>query len=228
MAGLMDRWHTPKTEFAAERHAMVEAQLRCRGITDAAVLYAMENVPRHCFVPAERRGCAYDDEPLPIGHGQTISQPYIVAAMTAVLQLTGQERVLEIGTGCGYQAAVLSALAKEVFTVENVPALAREAAERLARLGYANVHVHAGDGTLGLPPQAPFEAILVAAAAPQIPQPLLEQLADDGRMIIPVGGVEQQELQIVTRHLDRFPVRALDHCRFVPLLGEFGWKAGPK
>jgi protein-L-isoaspartate(D-aspartate) O-methyltransferase len=214
-------------EFAAERHAMVEAQLRRRGITDDAVLQAMECVPRHCFVAADCRGRAYDDEPLPIGHGQTISQPYIVAAMSAALRLSGQERVLEIGTGCGYQAAVLSSLAKEVFTIESVPELAREAGERLARLGYTNVHVHAGDGTLGLPGHAPFEAILVAAAAPQIPQPLLEQLADGGRMIIPVGGVEQQELQIVTRDGDAFPSRTLDACRFVPLLGEFGWKAWP-
>jgi len=214
-------------EFAAERHAMVEEQLRRRGISDAAVLRAMERVPRHCFVPVECQRRAYDDEPLPIGHGQTISQPYIVAAMTAALHLTGRERVLEIGTGCGYQAAVLSVLAKDVFTIECVPELAREADERLAKLGYKNVRVEAGDGTRGLPEHAPFDAILVAAAAPSIPQPLLEQLADGGRMIIPVGGAEQQELQLITRHVDTFSARALDFCRFVPLLGEFGWKAGP-
>jgi protein-L-isoaspartate(D-aspartate) O-methyltransferase len=223
----MEHFDRNNDEFAAERHAMVDAQLRRRGITDTAVLQAMECVPRHCFVPADCRERAYHDEPLPIGHGQTISQPYIVAAMTAALQLSGQERVLEIGTGCGYQAAVLSALAQDVFTVESVPELAREAGERLARLGYTNVRVHAGDGTLGLPAHAQFAAILVAAAAPEIPQPLLEQLADGGRMIIPVGGAEQQELQIVTRRGDAFPTRALDHCRFVPLLGEFGWKAWP-
>ncbi len=206
---------------------MVEMQLRRRGISDVAVLRAMETVPRHEFVPPDLRKGAYEDEPLPIGEGQTISQPYIVAAMTAALHLGGHERVLEIGTGCGYQAAVLSRMAKEVFTIEFLPELARAASERLARLGYTNVHVHVGDGSLGLPENAPFDAILVAAAAPRVPAPLLEQLAEGGRMIIPVGATDQQELRLVERRGDAFLSQHLEACRFVPLLGQHGWKESP-
>src|SRR5437016_4343797 len=176
-----------------QRAEMVEKQLRRRGIRDPAVLAAMLAVPRHEFVPGEFRARAYDDVPLPIGGGQTISQPYIVAAMTFALHLIGQERVLEIGTGLGYQAAVLGCLAREVFTVEVRPELARLSADRLARLGYNNVHVHHGDGTLGLPEFAPYDAILVAAAAPAAPAPLLSQLAEEGRLVIPIGDVENQE-----------------------------------
>jgi protein-L-isoaspartate(D-aspartate) O-methyltransferase len=210
--------------FATERHAMVETQLRPRGVLDPAVLHAMETVPRHEFVPPEWRPRAHEDEPLPIGEGQTISQPYIVAAMTAALRLRGTERVLEIGTGCGYQAAVLSRLAKEVFTMEFLPELASAAAERVARLGYTNIHVHCGDGSLGLPEFAPFDAILVAAAAPQVPPPLLQQLADGGCMIVPVGVADYQDLHLIERHGGTFATRRLDPCRFVPLLGRFGWK----
>src|SRR6266516_2480423 len=162
-----------KKEYAAQCAEMIEKQLRRRGVIDVAVLVAMTEVPRHEFLPAELRSHAYDDLPLPIGGGQTISQPYIVAAMTLALRPQTSDRALEIGTGCGYQAAVLSLLAKEVFTIERQPELASTASERLANLGYHNVHVHCGDGTLGLPEFAPFDTILVAAAAPAAPEPLL-------------------------------------------------------
>lgn len=211
-------------EYAPLRLEMVEKQLRRRGIRDAAVLAAMTAVPRHEFVANELRSHAYDDAPLPIGSGQTISQPYIVAAMTAALHLQPGDRVLEIGTGCGYQAAVLSRLAKEVFTIERRSELASAASRLLARLDYSNVHVHCGDGTFGLPEIAPFDAILVAAAAPEIPKPLLAQLAERGRMIIPVGGADHQELQLVERHGDAFPAKTLEGCRFVPLVGYHGWQ----
>jgi protein-L-isoaspartate(D-aspartate) O-methyltransferase len=208
----------------AARRAMIETQLRRRGIHETRVLAAMGAVPRHEFVPPDFRKRAYEDAPLPIGDGQTISQPYIVAAMTVALRLRGYERVLEIGTGCGYQAAVIASLAKEIFTIEYRSELATSAAERLARLGYANVHVHCGDGTLGLPEFAPFDAILVAAAAPAAPAPLLAQLAEGGRMVVPVGSMENQELQLVERVNDEFHTIMLEGCRFVPLVGAHGWK----
>ena len=210
-------------EFTSQLAKMIETQLRRRGIVDAAVLAAMECVPRHEFVAEEFRERAYDDVPLPIGDGQMISQPYIVAAMTAALRLRPSERVLEIGTGCGYQAAVLAQLAKEVFSVERRPELALAASERLARLGYVNVHVHCGDGTLGLPGFAPFSAILVAAAAPAVPEPLLAQLAEGGRMILPVGDTEHQELQLIEKRGNALHKSALEGCRFVPLVGYHGW-----
>jgi protein-L-isoaspartate(D-aspartate) O-methyltransferase len=214
--------------FAQARQEMVETQIRRRHITDSRVLECLERVPRHEFVPAEFRNRAYEDAPLPIGEGQTISQPYIVAAMTAALRLQGSERVLEIGTGFGYQAAVLACLAREVVTVEFRSKLATEAAERLARLGYENAHVHCGDGTLGLPEFAPYDAILVAAAAPSAPTPLLAQLAEGGRMVVPVGDVENQDLQIIERDLGAFRTVLLEPCRFVPLLGAHGWKGTPQ
>jgi protein-L-isoaspartate(D-aspartate) O-methyltransferase len=217
-----------KEEYAAQRVEMIEKQLRRRGISDAAVLAAMTEVPRHEFVPQEMRSHAYDDLPLPIGGGQTISQPYIVAAMTLALHLQPGDRVLEIGTGCGYQAAVLSRLAKEVFTIERRSELASAASATLARLGYPNAHVHCGDGTLGLPELAPFDAILVAAAAPAVPKPLLAQLAEGGRMILPVGDAEHQELQLIERRGDAFPTKLLEGCRFVPLVGYHGWQEPPK
>jgi protein-L-isoaspartate(D-aspartate) O-methyltransferase len=213
-----------KKDYAAQRWEMIEKQMRRRGITDPAVLAAMLAVPRHEFVPEEIRSSAYEDAPLPIGGGQTISQPYIVAAMTAALHLRPGDRILEIGTGCGYQAAVLACLAKEVFTIEWRAELASSASARLARLGYPHAHVHCGDGTLGLPEFAPFDAILVAAAAPAIPKPLLAQLAEGGRMILPVGDTEHQELQLIERHGDAFPAKMLEGCRFVPLLGYHGWQ----
>jgi protein-L-isoaspartate(D-aspartate) O-methyltransferase len=215
-------------EYAPQRAEMIEKQLRRRGIKDGAVLAAMLAVPRHDFVPQELRARAYEDAPLPIGSGQTISQPYIVAAMTAALHLQPHHRVLEIGTGCGYQAAVLSQLAKEVFTIERRPELASAASEKLSRLGYSNVHVHCGDGTLGLPEFGPFDAILVAAAAPTVPKPLLTQLAEGGRMIIPVGDSENQELQLIEKRAESFPTRMLEGCRFVPLVGFHGWPKPPQ
>jgi len=215
------------TGFTQARQEMVETQIRKRHITDSRLLECLARVPRHEFVPAEFRDRAYEDAPLPIGEGQTISQPYIVAAMTAALHLQGDERVLEIGTGFGYQAAVLACMAREVFTMEFRAELATEAAERLARLGYSNVHVHCGDGTLGLAEFAPYDAILVAAAAPSVPAPLLTQLAEGGRLVVPVGGVENQDLRLIERSHDTFRTTMLEPCRFVPLLGAHGWKESP-
>jgi protein-L-isoaspartate(D-aspartate) O-methyltransferase len=209
--------------FGEERRLMVNSQIRKRGVTDERVLQAMAAVPRHEFVPAFWTNQAYADEPLPIGHGQTISQPYIVAAMVASLGLTGSENVLEIGTGCGYQAAVVSLLAREVHTVEILPDLAQSAAERLQRLGYTNVHVHTGDGTLGWAPSSPYDAILIAAAAPSVPEPLLLELAEGGRLIAPVGEEDKQELQLTTKHQGKFLLKQGGPCRFVPLMGQHGW-----
>jgi protein-L-isoaspartate(D-aspartate) O-methyltransferase len=214
-------------EFALQRAEMIEKQLRRREVHDSGVLAAMAEVRREEFVPNEFRSRAYEDAPLPIGEGQTISQPYIVAAMTAALHLTGSERVLEIGTGCGYQAAILSRLAKIVFSIESRSELAATAAGRLERLGYASVHVHCGDGTLGLPELAPFDAILVAAAAPAVPAPLRSQLADGGRLILPVGDSENQELRCIERLGNSYHTRTLEGCRFVPLVGYYGWKEPP-
>jgi protein-L-isoaspartate(D-aspartate) O-methyltransferase len=216
-----------EAEFAVQRAEMIEKQLRRRGVHDSGVLAAMGAVQREEFVPKEFRVRAYEDAPLPIGEGQTISQPYIVAAMTAALHLTGNERVVEIGTGCGYQAAILSHLARIVFTIESRSELASSAAGRLERLGYKTVHVHCGDGTLGLSELAPFDAILVAAAAPTVPEPLRSQLADGGRLILPVGGAENQELLYIERHGNSFETRTMEACRFVPLIGYYGWKEPP-
>ena len=214
-------------QFAVERAEMLDKQLRRRGVHDSGVLSAMAAVRREEFVPKEFRQRAYEDAPLPIGEGQTISQPYIVAAMTAALHLAGSERVLEVGTGCGYQAAILSHLGEIVFSIESRSELASSAAARLARLGYANVHIHCGDGTLGLPELAPFDAMLVAAAAPRVPEPLRSQLAEGGRLILPVGDADNQELLCLTRHGNSFETRTLEACRFVPLVGYYGWKEPP-
>jgi protein-L-isoaspartate(D-aspartate) O-methyltransferase len=211
-------------EYLAGRRAMVENQLQRRGIEDFATLKAMGSVPRHEFVPPEFRYRAYEDVPLPIGEGQTISQPYMVASIAAALRLTGGERVLEVGAGCGYQAAVLAILAKEVFAIEYRSDLAAAAAERLKRLGYTNVHVHCGDGTVGLPEFAPFDAIVISAAAPAAPAPLLAQLSATGRMVVPVGDLENQELQLILREHGTFRKITLEPCRFVPLVGAYGWK----
>jgi protein-L-isoaspartate(D-aspartate) O-methyltransferase len=211
--------------YSELRRAMVEKQLRGRGLKDEQVLAAMAAVPRHEFVPPELRQLAYADEPLGIGAGQTISQPYMVATMTAILGLTGKEKVLEIGTGSGYQAAVLSLLAKDVYSIESRAELATPACERLQRLGLSNVHVHMGDGTLGLKELAPFDAILVAAAGPAVPQPLLGQLAGNGgRLVAPIGGGDCQHLTLVTRRGTEFLSERRDSCRFVPLIGRHGWK----
>lgn len=215
--------NVPNDRFAEARRRMVEWQIRRRGIRDERVLRAMGTVPRQEFVPPPYINKAYDDEPLPIGRGQTISQPYIVAAMLAAIGLTGSERVLEIGTGCGYQAAVLALLAREVYTVEFLPELAQSAADRLERLAFSNVHVRCGDGTLGWSEYAPYNAILIAAAAPRIPGPVLEQLAENGRLVAPVGDDVDQEIHIARNHEGRIQVEHDVPCRFVPLVGKHGW-----
>jgi protein-L-isoaspartate(D-aspartate) O-methyltransferase len=205
--------------LAAARRRMVATQLEARGVRDPRVLEAMRAVERHRFVPAPLRDQAYQDRPLPIGHGQTISQPYIVALMTEAARVGPGARVLEIGTGSGYQAAVLSLLAGEVASIEIVEPLAQEAADRLAALGYRNVTVRAGDGYRGWPERAPFDAILVTAAPPEIPQPLLDQLAVGGRLVAPVGE-RDQELVVVTRTAAGLGRRRLLPVRFVPMTGE--------
>jgi protein-L-isoaspartate(D-aspartate) O-methyltransferase len=202
---------------------MVTEQLAARGIRDPRVLDAMRRVPREAFVPPELRREAYSDRALPIGGGQTISQPYIVAAMTAALELAPHDRVLEIGTGSGYQAAILVELAGNVITIERRPDLAAGAIARLEALGYSTIRVVVADGTSGFQPGAPYDAILVAAAAPQIPAALMEQLADGGRLVIPVGTREHQVLTVVRRVGDKFVERSGDGCVFVPLVGAFGW-----
>jgi protein-L-isoaspartate(D-aspartate) O-methyltransferase len=204
------------------RHAMVESQIRARGISDAGVLAAMSAVPRHEFVPPQVRSRAYEDCALAIGEGQTISQPYMVAFIAASLRLTGVERMLEIGLGSGYQAAVLSPLAREVFAVEIHPSLAASARDLLARLGCANVHVRVGDGSQGWPEEAPFDAIIVSAAAPFVPSPLLEQLAEGGRLVMPVGPAQKQGLQLVLKRSGRLSTNTLLACAFVPLVGSHG------
>ncbi len=201
------------------REEMVATQIAARGVTDPRTLAAMRKVPRHLFVPANAQQQAYADHPLPIGHGQTISQPYIVAFMTEALGLRGGETVLEVGTGSGYQAAILAEIASRVYTIEIVPALAAEAGERLRRLGYANVEVRAGDGYQGWPEAAPFDGILVTAAAPRAPEPLKQQLRDGGRLVIPLGE-EWQELVLITRHGERFEERRVLPVRFVPMTGK--------
>ena len=203
--------------YDRERKEMVEYQIRRRGISDKKVLKAMLKVPRHLFVPEQMRELAYGDEPLPIGEGQTISQPYIVAYMTEALKLTGKEKVLEIGTGSGYQTAILAEIVQEVYTVELIPELSRRAQKVLAELGYQNIHFLVGDGTRGWPEHAPYEAILVSAAPATVPRSLAEQLKLGGRMIIPVG-TDFQELVLVTRTESGWQEERLIGVRFVPLI----------
>ena len=205
--------------LARAREEMVASQIAARGVRDPRTLAALREVPRHLFVPGESRGQAYADHPIPIGHGQTISQPYIVAFMTEAAGLRGGETVLEVGTGSGYQAAVLARIAARVYTIEIVAPLAEASAALLKSLGYANVSVRAGDGYLGWPEAAPFDAILVTAAAPRIPEPLKQQLKDGGRLVLPVGD-EWQELVVVTRRGDRFEERRVLPVRFVPMTGK--------
>jgi protein-L-isoaspartate(D-aspartate) O-methyltransferase len=203
---------------------MVAEQIAARGVRDAATLSAMRAVPRHLFVPPNAVGEAYDDHPLPIGSGQTISQPYMVAVMTEALRLTGAGRVLDVGTGSGYQAALLADLAREVITIERVPELAAAARTRLAALGYANIEVLVGDGTLGVPELAPYDAIFVGAGAPRTPAALKDQLSRaGGRLVVPIGPAEEQWLTIITRDGDRFTESTGTGCVFVPLLGQQGW-----
>ncbi len=204
-------------DYTAERHRMVREQIQRRGISNPAVLRALRTVPRHEFVPANRRNVAYEDRPLPIGYGQTISQPFIVAYMTEVLELRQASRVLEIGTGSGYQAAVLAEIVDSVYTIEIVPELASEATARLERLGYSNVKVLHADGYHGWPSAAPFDAVIVTAAAQHIPPPLVEQLADTGRMVIPVGTpFLVQSLMLVEKAGGDMRTSSLMAVRFVP------------
>lgn len=204
---------------------MVQQQLRARGIRDERVLAAMAKVPREEFAMAQSMAEAYGDFPLPIGAGQTVSQPYIVASMIEHLGVGPYDRVLEIGTGTGYQAAVLSELAMEVWTVERFPELAQRALEILAKLAYNNVHVVEGDGSHGLPEHAPFPRILVAAAAPSVPPSLIEQLAEGGRLVIPVGSRTEQQIYVLRKIDGTTTISRHELCRFVPLVGEEGWKS---
>jgi protein-L-isoaspartate(D-aspartate) O-methyltransferase len=216
---------TEEADFVLERKRMVDDQLIWRGIHDQRVLDAMRSVPRHRFVPDEYRDMAYQDCPLPIGSGQTISQPYIVALMSERLSLKGDEKVLEIGTGSGYQAAILSKLASVVHTVERVAPLAEQAQKVLTNLGYSNVTVHIEDGSKGFPEQAPYQAIIVTASAPQVPKPLLEQLEEGGCLVLPVGDRwGGQTLQLWERHGGEYEHKTILAVAFVPLRGEYGWK----
>lgn len=205
--------------YEATRRQMVEEQIIARGIQDTNVINAMLKVERHKFVPTEYVKYAYNDGPLPIGEGQTISQPYIVALMTEVLQLKGGERVLEIGTGSGYQAAVLSLIVKEVYTIEIIQSLAKSAQERLERLGYKNVYVKCGDGFLGWQDKAPFDAIIITCAAPRVPEPLIEQLAENGRLVMPEGD-EWQMLVLYKKIKNKLEKEELIPVRFVPMKGK--------
>jgi protein-L-isoaspartate(D-aspartate) O-methyltransferase len=203
---------------------MVEEQLIPRGINDQATLEAMATVPRHLFVEDAMQARAYGDHPLPIGSGQTISQPYIVALMTQVLQLQGHERVLEIGTGSGYQAAVLSRICERVYTIERIDSLLGRARKIFDRLHYHNIVSRIDDGTIGWPDEAPFDAILVTAGGPKVPEPLVEQLGDPGRLVIPVGDQQVQELQLITKENGEISTRIIEQVRFVNLIGTHGWR----
>jgi len=209
--------------FERLRREMVQSQLERRNLKDRRVLEAMRKVPRHRFVPEQSRGEAYEDHPLPIGEGQTISQPYMVAIMTELLELRGGEKVLEIGTGSGYQLAILAELAREVFSVERWGPLADRSRARLRELGYRNIEIRTGDGTLGWPERAPFDGIIVTAGAPKIPPPLLEQLSEGGRLVIPVGEERHQELCRVVKEGGGTRKEYFGGCVFVPLVGEHGW-----
>lgn len=209
--------------FAFERQRMVDGQLRARGIQDEGLLQAMARVPRHEFVLDDYKRQSYEDHPIPIGEGQTISQPYIVAVTLEALQLDSIDSVLEIGTGSGYQTAILAQMTKHVYSIERHPALARRAENILRDLGYENVRIVVGDGSQGLPEAAPFDAIVVSAAAPQVPGSLFEQLREGGRMVIPIGPAQAQQLQLVIKRSGGPLVTVLEGCRFVPLVGEEGY-----
>jgi protein-L-isoaspartate(D-aspartate) O-methyltransferase len=216
---------TPTREAMSERDRMVDGQIASRGVDDSLVLAAMRAVPREDFVPADLAEYAYEDGPLPIGHGQTISQPYIVAVMTAAARVRPGDRVLEIGTGSGYGAAVLSEIAGEVYTVERIEALADSARERLAALGYVNVHVRCGDGTLGWAEHAPYDAIIVTAGGPTVPHALRDQLKPGGRLVMPLGSEPraQRLIRCTRTGAETYAQDDLEWVAFVPLIGEQGW-----
>jgi len=214
---------SPDTDYTLLREQMVKDQLIGRDITDKRVLEAMRCVPRHLFVPRDMEHMAYWDGPLSIGEGQTISQPYIVALMTQLLALKGNDRVLEVGCGSGYQAAVLSCLVDQVFTIERFSSLVNQARRRLNAANYHNVTVHLGDGTLGIPKEAPFDAILITAASPDIPIPLKEQLAVGGRLVAPIGSMGSQILKVLKKEQTGFETEYSIPVMFVPLIGKYGW-----
>ncbi len=211
-------------DFEKARKRMVEGQIISRGIKDERVIKAMLKVPRHLFVGDNLKNQAYEDHPLPIGEGQTISQPYIVALMTESLGLKGEERVLEIGTGSGYQTAILAELCERVYTIERIASLSHRARTILERLGYDNIEFRVGDGTLGWPEEAPFDGILVTAASPKVPQPLIDQMSMGGRMVIPVGDRLTQDLVLVERVPEGIRKTSLGGVRFVDLIGKWGWQ----
>ena len=210
--------------YARERERMVEEQLTARGVIDPRVLAVLRSVPRHRFVQEALRDRAYGDHPLPIGEEQTISQPFIVGLMSALLELTGQEKVLEVGTGSGYQTAVLAELARRVCSIERLPRLATRARETLEGLGYRNVWVRAANGTLGWPDEAPFDRIIVTAGGPAVPPPLVQQLAEGGRMILPVGSADNQVLTVVENIGGEIRQRTQGECKFVKLVGKYAWE----
>ena len=210
--------------YARERDRMVEEQLASRGVTDPRVLAAVRRVPRHRFVQEALRDRAYGDHPLPIGEEQTISQPFIVGLMSSLLELTGREKVLEVGTGSGYQTAVLAQLARRVCSIERLPRLAERARATLETLGYDNVWVRVGNGTLGWPDEAPFDRIIVTAGGPGVPPPLVQQLAEGGRMVLPVGGADNQVLTIVENSGGEIRQRTHSECKFVKLVGKYAWE----
>jgi protein-L-isoaspartate(D-aspartate) O-methyltransferase len=212
--------------FAAERQRMVDRQIAARGVSDPRVLAAMGKVPRHRFIPSHLWDQAYGDYPLPIGEDQTISQPYIVALMTEMLEIKATDRVLEIGTGSGYQSAILAELAAQVYTIDRVGTLLARAEETLKALGYGNIITRVGDGTLGWPEAMPFDAIIVTAGAPQVPRPLTEQLALGGRLVIPVGDTWSQTLTCARKTRTGLKFEYHGGCRFVRLIGKYGWQEG--
>ena len=216
---------TEENEYTLARERMVRDQIIPRRISDERVLSAMRTVPRHRFVPPDLRHLAYADAPLPIGHRQTISQPYIVALMTSLLELKEDDKVFEVGTGSGYQAAILAHIANQVFTIERIGEIADKTRELFQELGLKNIHVVEGDGSLGLEEEAPFDAIIVTAAAPKVPEPLKEQLADGGRMVLPVGGRNGQILELWKRKGRKLEKDRLAPVAFVPLVGDQGWES---
>jgi protein-L-isoaspartate(D-aspartate) O-methyltransferase len=211
-------------DFQKLRDIMIDSQLVPRGIRDKRVIDAMRKVPRHLFMDGSLWYKAYDDMALPVGEGQTISQPYMVAVMTELLGLSGNEKTLEVGTGSGYQAAILAELSGEVYSIERIKSLSEKAGETLNSLGYTNIHLKVGDGTLGWPEAAPFDRILITAGAPEIPHPLIEQLSEGGTIIAPVGDRFSQQLVKITKQEGRLNKEYQTSCVFVPLVGKFGWK----